>query len=151
MATAQAGSRAYELSTRGYVGLGDDVLIGGVIVGEAPTDRPCEDGGPIGNGPISFIVRAIGPSLAAAGVNGVLADPDLEFYDGDGVLINSQTSYLDGSVEEITAIAAYGLTPADTRECAMIVNLLPGHCTAIVRGADGTTGVALVELYKLSK
>ncbi len=54
-----AGSRAYELSTRGYVSTGDNVLIGGLIVGAAPTDRPCEDGGANGQGPIIPAVLAI--------------------------------------------------------------------------------------------
>lgn len=148
---AFAGSRAYELSTRGNVGTGENVLIGGVIVGDPPTDRPCEDGGMNGQGPISFVVRALGPSLEQYGISGVLADPDLEFYSADGTLLASQASYLDNDPASIAALAATGLTPSDTRECAAVIKLLPGHYTAIVRGADGTTGVALLELYKLSR
>jgi hypothetical protein len=112
---AFAGSRAYELSTRGYVGTGDNVLIGGVIVGEPPDHGPCEDGGPDGKGPINFVLRALGPSLVPVGVPGTLADPTLELYDEGGNLVASQNSYLDNGTPINSKLAALGQLPGDFR------------------------------------
>ncbi len=150
LASAHAGSRAYNLSARGNVGTGDNVLIGGVIVGEPPEPGPCEDGGPDGKGAILFAVRALGPSLVAEQVSNTMADPTIAFYDDEGTLLFSQDSYLESTPEVIALLAAYDLTPSDPRECATMIALLPGHYTAIVSGADDTTGVALLEIYKLS-
>jgi hypothetical protein len=147
-----AGSRAYELSTRGNVGTGDDVMIGGLIVGRAPEDRPCEDGGANGQGPIMFAIRALGPSLTAASVPGAILDPALQFYDADGVLLFSQDSFLEATAGQLAILASYGLIPSDAAECATVVELLPGRYTAIVCGeGDAPTGVALLEIYKLAR
>lgn len=149
--SAFAGSRAYNLSTRGFVGTGDNVLIGGVIVGEPPEGGPCEDGGPDGNGPINFVIRALGPSLTNNNLPGaeLLQDPTLEFYDGNGQLVGVQHSFTEETTAQLTKLVELGLAPTDLRECAMFLQLLPGEYTAIVRGANDATGIALMEVYKL--
>jgi hypothetical protein len=121
------------ISTRGVVQTGDDVMIGGFIVR--------------GDFPATVIVRAIGPSLTAKGVSGALQDTTLELHDGTGALIGSNDNWQDdpGAAQ----IQADNLAPTDPRESATIVTLAPGNYTAIVRGANNTTGVALVEAYVL--
>ncbi len=119
------------LSTRGFVGTGDNVLIGGFIIEGSPT---------------TVLVRAPGPSLSAFGVPGVLANPTLELFSGQtSIAFNDdwQTS------PNASAITASGLAPSDPREPALLITLTPGPYTAIVRGAGGTTGVALVEIFKV--
>lgn len=121
------------ISTRGRVMTGDDVMIGGIIVGG-------------GSGGANVIVRAIGPSLTAAGVNGALADPTLELHDGNGTVIGANDNWRD---EQETEIVASSLAPNDDLESAILQTLLPGGYTAIVRGAGETTGVGLVEAYDI--
>ena len=127
-----AKSSVRNLSTRGQVGSGDDVLIGGfIITGEDPTQ---------------IMVRAIGPSLAAFGVDGALADPILELHGQDGSLIFENDNWRSDQEQQIMDST---IPPSDDRESAIIATLPPGLYTAVVRGADGGTGVALVELYNL--
>jgi len=125
-----AGSLA-NISTRGFVNTGDNVMIGGFIVG---------------SGDATVLVRAIGPSLTAFGVPGALQDPTLELHDGDGNTLTSNDDWKDTQQAEIEAT---GLAPSDDRESAILVTLPPGGYTAIVRGALDTTGVGLVEVYHL--
>src|SRR6266478_4197613 len=121
------------ISTRGLVQTGDNVMIGGFIVR--------------GDMPATVIVRAIGPSLTAYGVPGALQDPTLELHDGTGAVIGTNDNWQDdpGAAQ----IQADNLAPSDPRESATIVTLNPGNYTAIVRGANGTTGIALVEGFVL--
>ncbi|PYL85386.1 MAG: hypothetical protein DMF17_08700, partial [Verrucomicrobia bacterium] len=121
------------ISTRGLVQTGDNVMIGGFIVR--------------GDMPATVIVRAIGPSLTAYGVPGALQDPTLELHDGTGAVIGSNDNWRDdpGAAQ----IQADNLAPSDPRESATIVTLAPGNYTAIVRGTNDTTGVALVEAFVL--
>lgn len=128
---AAAGSKLANISTRGLVETGDSVLIGGVIANNYVTYT---------------VVRAIGPSLANAGVANPLLDPVLEFYTGNGTLSASNDNWQDDAAAD--EIEAYGLAPADPREAAIFVSF-PGPVTAIVRGKDGTTGVAVVEVYNV--
>ncbi len=119
------------ISTRGFVDTGDNVMIGGFIVG--------------GSEPASILVRATGPSLTTAGLSGVLEDPVLELHDANGnVLVND--NWRETQESEIIATT---IPPADDKEPAILANLVPGNYTAIVRGKDDTTGVALVEVYKV--
>jgi hypothetical protein len=127
-----AGSTLTNLSARGRVGVGDDVLIGGVII---------EQGGD----PI-VVVRALGPSLAAAGVQDPLLDPMLELYDRDGTQIGVNDDWQRG---QAVATRATLLAPTDDREAAITASLPPGNYTAIVRGKNDTTGVALVEVFRI--
>lgn len=122
------------VSTRGFVGTDDNVLIGGVIL------RP--DGGAARN----VLIRGIGPSLIAAGLSDALLDPEVELYDGNGMSLAFNDNWKDSQESEIEAT---GLAPADDKEAAIFTTLPTGPFTAIVRGADMTTGVALVEVYSV--
>jgi hypothetical protein len=130
------------ISTRSFVQTGANVMIGGFIVH--------------GNQPKRVIVRAIGPELSQHGVPNAMADPTLELRDGNGTLIasnnNWQTTIIGGIItsDQVQEIQNSGHAPADASESAIIANLPPGNYTAIVRGLNGTTGVALVEAYDLS-
>ncbi|MDQ6808254.1 MAG: hypothetical protein M3Z64_02335, partial [Verrucomicrobiota bacterium] len=126
-------SRLANISTRGYVDRFDNVLIGGLIVG--PT------GGPI----TQIVVRAIGPSIASV-VPGALPDPTLELHDINGTTVDANNDWNERQQSELQAS---GLAPTDDRESAIIAALTPGNYTAIVRGVNDTTGVALVEAYSL--
>ncbi|MFL6594945.1 MAG: fibronectin type III domain-containing protein [Chthoniobacterales bacterium] len=123
-------SRIANISTRSKVGTGDSVMIGGFIVG--------------GEQPAQVVVRALGPSLTSAGVAGALADPVLELYNSSGSRIFANDNW---SAEQAEQIAATSLAPSDPRESAIVATLAPGAYTAIVRGAQNLTGVALVEVY----
>jgi parallel beta-helix repeat protein len=127
-----AVSKLANISTRGFVQAGDGVLIGGFITG---------------NGPAKVIIRAIGPSLAAFGVAGALADPTLELHDGDGALLASNDNWRDDFQQE--EIIATAMQPANDLESAIVVTLTPGAYTAIVAGTNSTTGVGLVEVYNI--
>ena len=92
-----------------------------------------------------MLVRGVGPSLAAAGVGGVLADPVLELHDANGEVI-TDNDWRETQEAEITAAA---LAPTDSLEAAILLTLPPGAYTAIVRGNNDGTGVGLVEVYNL--
>jgi hypothetical protein len=125
-------SRQLNISTRETVGTGEDVLIGGLIVSGSTAKQ--------------VILRAIGPSLAAFGLSGVLQDPMLELHDNTGALIFSNDNWRD---TQEAAIEATGLQPNDDREAAIVATLDPGAYTAILQGTNNTTGTALVEAYDL--
>lgn len=120
------------ISTRGFVGSGPEVMIGGFILGG-------------GNGTSQIVVRAIGPSLAAAGVTNPLRDPVLEVHDRDGNLIAANDDWKSSQ----SAIDATGLAPGNDAESAVVVTVPSGNYTAIVSGKNGSTGIALVEIYNL--
>jgi phospholipase/lecithinase/hemolysin len=122
----------HNLSTRGFVGTGDNVLIGGFIIGN-------------GEQPV-IVVRAIGPTLGSFGITQPLQDPTLEVRDGNGDLIAFENDWQDNTP---TAVKAALLQPQDSRESAVVLSLPAGKYSAIVRGKNGTTGVALVEAYRL--
>ncbi len=128
------GGRAGNISSRGQVLTGDNVLIGGFIVG--------------GNQGKQVVVRGIGPSLAGFGITGPLSDPTLELHDGAGTLISSNNNWADGP--DAAAIQAEGLAPSQPAESALQASLNPGNFTAILRGVNNATGVAVVEIYDLS-
>jgi hypothetical protein len=129
---SQSGSRLANISTRGVVGSGENVLIGGFILGGA-------------NGNARVLVRAIGPSLAAAGVSGASSDPALELRDGNGVLLQSNDNWKDGQRAEIEAT---NIPPTLDSEAALIAELPSGTYTAVVT-SKGSPGVALIEVYAL--
>jgi len=128
-----ASANLVNISTRGFVETGDNVMIGGLII--------------LGSTPEKVIIRAIGPELTAYGVPGALQDPTLELHDGQGNLIAFDDNWKDS---QQTEIAATGLFPTDDRESAIVATLPPGNYTAIVHGVNGTSGVALVEVDKLN-
>ncbi len=90
------------------------------------------------------IVRAIGPSLT---VNEKMADPTLELIDANGGVLRSNDNWRSDQQSEIEAT---GVPPSDDLESALVETLSPGNYTATVRGAGGTTGVAVVEVYALN-
>jgi hypothetical protein len=130
------------VSTRAFVQTGDNVLIGGFIVQGAQTKR--------------VIIRAIGAELAQYGVPNPLFNPTLELHDGTGALIASNDNWLTTVIggiitsNQVRAIHDSGHAPNDGRESAIIADLPAGNYTAIVRGVNNMTGVALVEVYDLS-
>jgi hypothetical protein len=126
-----SGSELANMSTRGLVGAGDQVMIGGLIVG-----------GPEGSN-ARVVMRALGPEVP---VPNRLSDPTLEMHDQNGVIVASNNDWKDTQRIEIETS---GIAPGDDRESAIIGNFTPGQYTAIVRGATNSTGVALLEIYHL--
>jgi fibronectin type III domain protein len=127
-----ASSHLANISTRGKVGTGENVVIGGFIIG--------------GDQPTKVIVRAIGPSLVKSGVRDALEDPVLELHGATGSLIFSNDNWQTAQQQQIVAST---IPPTDKREAAIVATLKPGPYTAVVRGSAGSTGVALVEVYNL--
>jgi hypothetical protein len=125
-------SRLADISTRGKVQTGDNVMIGGFIVGGSAGSR--------------ILVRAIGPELSGQGVAGALQDTTLELRDVNGALLTSNDDWESTQRQEIIDTT---IPPTDPRESAIVSTLSPGNYTAIVRGKNNTTGVALVEAYAL--
>jgi hypothetical protein len=126
-------SKLANISTRGFVATGDNVMIGGTII--------------IGSAPTRVLLRAIGPSLTTFGVPNALPDPTLELHDGNGALIAANDNWRSDQEAEIIATT---IPPSNNLESAIVRNLAPGNYTAIVRGVNSTTGVALVEAYGLN-
>ena len=138
---AATPSHLGNISTRAFVQTGDNVVIGGFIVQ--------------GTEPKRVIIRAIGPELTQYGVPNALANPTLELHDDTGALIASNdnwvTTIIGGIItsNQVREIQASGHAPRDGRESAIIADLPAGNYTAIVRGVNDTTGVALAEVYDL--
>jgi hypothetical protein len=126
-------SKLANISTRGFVQTGDDVMIGGFILGDGTASE-------------NVIIRALGPSLA--GIANVLADPRLDLYDSNGTLLMSDDNWKDDAGQAALIIAS-GIPPQNDLESAIVTTLPPGAYTAIVAGKDGGAGVALVEVYQL--
>ena len=125
-------SQLANISTRGVVETGDNVMIGGFVVS--------------GN-TATVALRAIGPSLGALGIDDPLADPLLELHNSDGDTLDSNDNWMN-SPDKQTFIDN-GLAPTSAKESVVLGLLAPGAYTAIVRGANGGTGVALIEAYNL--
>ena len=121
------------ISTRGFVLTGDNVMIGGLIV--------------TGTGPSQVVIRAIGPSLSDFSVPNPLDDPFLELHSGNGDIIFTNDNWQETQGQ---ALHDTGLAPSHEKESAMLISLPPGNYTALVRGADGGVGNGLVEFYKLT-
>jgi hypothetical protein len=120
-----------QISTRGTVRTGDNVMIGGFIVQGVAT---------------KVLLRGIGPELTAKGVSGALQDTVLELHGGDGTLLAGNDDWKSAQQQEIVNT---GVPPTDDRESALIATLNPGNYTAVLRGKNDTSGVALVEVYNL--
>jgi len=125
------GSHLAQMSTRGHVRTGNDILIGGFI---------------LSNGATNVLLRAIGPELTASGVSNALQNPTLELRDANGALIEANDDWKSDNQQAITAT---GAAPSDDRESAIVRTLSVGSYTALVRGQNNTTGIALVEIYRL--
>ncbi len=137
--TGSAASLA-NISSRAFVGTGDQVLIGGVIAQGLAARQ--------------VLLRAIGPSLTAKGVSGALGNPTLDLYDSNGNLVAHNDNWReepDGTVNptRVSSIMATGLPPENPAEAAIVFTPAAGGYTAVVRGKNSTTGVGLVEAYRL--
>ena len=128
-------TRLSNISTRGQVGTDQNVLIGGLIINGSTSKK--------------LIIRAVGPSLASPpfSLSGTLSNPTLELHDSSGNLLASNDDW--GSGTQAAAISASGYQPSNARESAIIATLASGNYTAIVRGVNNSTGIALVEAYDL--
>ena len=129
-----APGRLVQLSTRMQVGTGDNVLIGGFIMRGPSAKR--------------LMIRGIGPS---SGLNGALADPVLELHDSAGAVIASNDNWGDATNKQ--DIIDTGIAPVSPNESTILTTLSSdpnsAFYTAIVRGANNTTGIGLVEIYDL--
>jgi uncharacterized repeat protein (TIGR01451 family) len=124
--------RLSNISTRMQVLTGDDVMIGGFVIG--------------GSAAKTVVVRARGPSLASLGVPGVLANPRLQLFAGQAQIASNDNW---GDATNAATIAASGFAPADANEAAILMTLAPGAYTAIVSGVANATGVAIVEVFEV--
>lgn len=125
------------IATRGFVGTGANVLIGGFIVRDDS----------FMNQPQSILVRGIGPSLSASGISNPLQDPVIELHDGQGSTIASNNDW--GSSPDAAALQTSGLAPSNPKEAAILRTLAPGAYTVVLTGVNGGTGVGNVEAYNL--
>ena len=132
-ATSELGN----ISARALVQTGENVLIGGFILGANTTTT-------------KVIIRGIGPSLSQLQVENALADPTLELHDSNGVQLLFDDNWQDDP-DQAALISAAGLAPSDPLESAIFADLAPGAYTAIVAGKDDGTGVGLVEIYNLGQ
>ena len=130
---ASCNAQVANISTRGMVQTGNNILDGGFIVQ--------------GDMPATVIVRAIGPSLAKYGITNPLQDPTLELHDHNGARIAYNDNWISAPNKQ--AIISSGHAPSNNLESAILRSLSPGNYTAIVRGKNGATGIALVEAYVL--
>jgi hypothetical protein len=121
------------VSTRGFVGTDQNVMIGGFIT----------EGG---NGSTEVVVRGLGPTLTQFGVSGALADPVVTLVDQNGMVVKTNDNWRN---TQQAAIQATGLALPDDLESAMVVTVATGRYTAILSGQNGGTGIGLVEVYKL--
>jgi hypothetical protein len=123
------------ISTRGFVMIQDDVMIGGFMLGNNPTNT-------------RIAIRGLGPSLTSSHLSNVLADPTLELHNENGTLLVANDNWHDDPVSAALLIAN-GLAPADSHEAAIFTMLPPGSFTAILAGQPPGTGIGLVEIYNL--
>lgn len=120
------------LSTRGYAGIDENVMIGGFIVGEGQN--------------ATIVIRGIGPSLASAAIQNPLPDPVLELHDEDGALIATNDNWQETQGD---ALRATGLAPSSDLEAAILTSVSAGNYSVVLRGNLHSTGVALLEAYRI--
>jgi hypothetical protein len=131
---AATAARLVNVSARNRVGIGDDILIAGFNIS--------------GSGSKRLLIRAVGPGLGVFGVPDLLSDPRLEIYDSDADWVTGNDNWELSLASTFDAVAAFALE-SGSRDAALIAMLPPGSYTAQVRGADGGTGEALIEIYEL--
>jgi hypothetical protein len=128
---ADQSSKLANISTRGFIQTGDNVMIGGFIMGG-------------GTGATRVVMRGIGPSLGAFGITNPLVDPMIELHDANGALIDSNDDWRTNQA----VILSTGLAPTHDAESALLLpNPAPGAYTAVLRGKNNGTGVGVVEVY----
>jgi hypothetical protein len=134
-ADSAASSRLANISTRGFVQTGANVMIAGFILGHGSADS-------------TVAIRALGPSLRSFMLGDLLDDPVLELRDSNGALLKANDNWQDDSVSAAQLIA-HGLAPSDAAEPAIYTSLPPGAFTAVVTGKGGDIGIAVVEVYNV--
>jgi hypothetical protein len=134
-ADSATSSQLANISTRGFVQTGDNVMIGGFILGGSTQNT-------------GIVVRGIGPSLAQSGLSNVLADPTLELRDSNGALLLANDNWQDDPVSA-AQLTARGLAPQNLLESGIFASLPSGAFTAILVGKSSGTGIGLVEIYNV--
>jgi pectin methylesterase-like acyl-CoA thioesterase len=129
----ESDTQLANISTRGFVGGGDHVMIAGFILAG-------------GSGGSKVIVRGTGPSLTAAGIELALADPTLKLHDSNGVAIAFNDNW---KTTQRTEIEETGLAPSDEAESSIVASLPAGPYTAVLASRDGCGGVGIIEVYNL--
>lgn len=127
-------ARLGNIATRGSVQTGNDVMIGGFTLGGASINAA------------RVVVRALGPSLAQAGINNPLGNPALQLFDHNGQLVAFNDNWQDDP-NQAAELQQLNLAPINAAESALVATLPPGEYTAVVAGVGGGTGVGLVEVY----
>ena len=130
-----ANSQLANISTRGFVQTGDNVMIGGFILGGSSKTT-------------EIAVRGIGPSLAQFGLSNLLADPTLELRDSNGALLISNNDWQDDPISA-AQLTAHNLAPQNSLESGIFATLPPGAFTAILAGNNNGIGIGLLEIYNL--
>lgn len=130
---AASDSKLANISSRGFVETGSDVMIAGFIFGNGTASE-------------KVAIRAIGPSLSNIG--DVLADPTLELHNANGAVLLFNDDWQDDA-SQATQLTANGMAPKNNFESAMITTLPPGPYSAIISGKSGAMGVAVAEVYHL--
>jgi hypothetical protein len=129
---ATSPSTLANISSRGFVQTGANVMIAGFIVGQGNGSR--------------VVVRGLGPSLTVAGISDPLPDPKLELYNGNGTLLRANDNWKEAQRQ---AIEYNDLSPSNDLESAIAATLPPGNYTAVLSGANDGTGVGLIEVYNV--
>ena len=130
---AQSVGKLGNISTRGFVSTGSDIVIAGFILGNnSANDR--------------VVVRGLGPSLSQFGLSPILANPTLELRDSSGTLLMSNNDWQDNAAQAAEIMAA-GLAPGNQLEAALATTLPPGQYTALLAGLNNGTGIGIVEVY----
>ena len=129
--SASSPVKLANIATRGLIQAGDKLMIAGFIVQNAP---------------VRAVVRAIGPSLLAFGINNALADTTLQLRDQNGALVREDDDWRSDQDQELESI---GLQPSDNREAALVQTIPPGQYTAQVRGKNDSSGIGVVQVYFL--
>jgi hypothetical protein len=128
-------SELAQISTRGLVQGGNNVMIAGFILGG-------------GQNVTHVAIRGIGPSLSQFGINNPLSDPTLELHDGNGTTLITNDNWTDDPVSA-AQLTAHGLALANAKESGIFTSLTPGAFTAILAGKNGSVGIGIVEVYNL--
>ncbi len=129
-----ANARLGNISTRGSVQAAENVMIGGFALGGSSIN------------PARIVVRALGPSLQAAGITDPLSNPTLQLFDNNGQIVANNDNWTDVP-NQAAELQALNLAPSNPAESAIVATLSPGLYTAVVAGRNGETGIGLIEVY----
>lgn len=136
-----ANSQLANISTRGFVDTDDNAMIAGLIAGQGSSGAGAQ-----------VLIRVLGPSLSSSGIQGALQDPTVALYNANGAVIATNDNWKINDLTQQSQealVRATTIAPPNNFESAIVATLPPGPSTAIVRGKNNSTGVALVEVYNL--